>query len=60
MNLDDHYRCYAAADFTVSSTTDKIMKVEITCVAKGEQFTAPLNALPRGTYIVNGITIVKQ
>ena len=36
------------------------MKVEITCAAKGEPFTAPLNALPRGTYIVNGITIVKQ
>ncbi len=41
MDIDDHYRCYAAADFTVSSTTDKIMKVEITCTAKGEAKYGP-------------------
>lgn len=41
MDIDDHYRCYAAADFTVSSTTDKIMKVEITCTVKGEAKYGP-------------------
>ena len=41
MDIDDHYRCYAAANFTISSTTDKIMKVEITCTARGEAKYGP-------------------
>ena len=41
MALDNHYRCYAGADFTVSSTGDKILKVEITCAAKGEAKYGP-------------------
>ena len=30
MNLTDNYRCYAGADFSVSSTGDRILKVAIT------------------------------
>lgn len=43
MALENHYRCYAGADFTVSSTGDKIMKVEITCTSKGEAKYGPGN-----------------
>lgn len=43
MGLDNHYRCYAGEYFTVSSTGDKILKVEITCTAKGEEKHGPGN-----------------
>lgn len=41
MNLADHYRCYAGADFTITSTGANILKVEITCTAKGQSKNGP-------------------
>ena len=41
MNLSNHYRCYAGADFTITSTRDEILKVEITCTAKGQAKYGP-------------------
>ena len=41
MNLVDHYRCYAGADFTITSTGDKILKVEITCTSYGDAKYGP-------------------
>jgi len=41
MNLSNHYRCYAGADFTITSTRDEILKVEITCTAKGQSKYGP-------------------
>ena len=41
MDLIDQYRCYADADFTVTSTSNKIVKVEITCTANGEEKYGP-------------------
>ena len=52
MNLTDHYRCYAGADFSVSSTGDRILKVEITCTSKGDSKYGPgcLASPSEGTY----------
>lgn len=52
MNLDNQYRCYSGADFTVTSTVEKILKVEITCTAKGEAKYGPgsLTNPSAGTY----------
>lgn len=41
MALDNHYRCYAGADMTFTSDGNKIVKVEITCTAKGEEKYGP-------------------
>ncbi|MBP3286712.1 MAG: hypothetical protein J6M15_07225, partial [Prevotella sp.] len=41
MNLAEHYRCYAGADFTITSTESNILKVEITCTAKGQSKNGP-------------------
>ena len=41
MNLTDHYRCYANADFTITSTGEKILMVEITCTSKGDAKYGP-------------------
>ena len=53
MNLTDHYRCYAGADFSVSSTGDRILKVEITCTSKGDSKYGPgcLASPSEGTYV---------
>lgn len=52
MNLDNQYRCYSGADFTVTSTVEKILKVEITCTAKSEAKYGPgcLTNPSAGTY----------
>ncbi len=52
MNMRNHYRCYSGADFTISSTGTKIVKVEITCTAKGDAQYGPgcLSDPTEGTY----------
>lgn len=52
MNLTDHYRCYQGADFTITSTGAKIVKVEITCTESGDTKYGPgcLTNPTMGTY----------
>ena len=41
MNLQDQYRCYKGATFTVTSTIGNITKVELTCTAEGDAKYGP-------------------
>ena len=43
MKLDNQYRCYKGAFFTVTSTIGNITKVEITCTASGTEKYGPGN-----------------
>ena len=56
MKLDDQYRCYKNATFTVTSTIGNIAKVEITCTANGEEKYGPgcLTDATAGTYAFEG------
>lgn len=52
MDMMNHYRCYQGADFTVTSTSEKILMVEITCTADGDKKYGPgcFTASTSGTY----------
>ena len=56
MKLDDQYRCYKNATFTVTSTIGNIAKVEITCTAEGTDKYGPgnLTDATAGAYAYEG------
>lgn len=41
MNLQDQYRCYKGATFTITSTVGNITKVEVSCTAEGDAKYGP-------------------
>ena len=56
MKLDNQYRCYKAATFSVTSTVGNITKVEITCSAEGTEKYGPgcFTDATAGTYAFEG------
>ena len=56
MKLDNQYRCYKNATFTVTSTIGNIAKVEITCTAEGTEKYGPgcLTDATAGAYAYEG------